>query len=219
MGNFFNVENGFFSFMGKVCDMFWLSILWIICCIPIITIGPATTAMYYTVVKTIRRGRGYVTREFFHSFKDNLKLGVLSTLILIVMTLVLRVDFRFANAKRLEGATSGDFWFAGFVAITIIVAFLFLFLFPVLSRFTLTFKGLIKTSFIISLKHFPTSFLVAVIVAVFGIAVYLVPLMIFIAPSLSSYLSSFLIERIFKKYMPKPEGTPEETGRDQWYWE
>ncbi len=219
MGNIFNLENGFFTFMGKVCDMLYLSILWLICCIPIITIGPATTAMYYTIVKTIRRDRGYVTREFFRSFKDNLRLGSISTIIFLVLAYVLYVDFNFANVKRLEGETIGELLFAGFIAVTTIVVFIFLFTFPVLSRFTLNFKGLFKTSFIISIKHFPTSLILTVILLAFLIGVYLIPLLIFIAPSLCCYINSFLVERIFKKYMPKPEGTPEETGRDLWYWE
>ena len=58
-----------------------------------------------------------------------------------------------------------------------------------------------------------------VIVAAFGIGVYLIYPLIFIAPALCCYICSFLVERIFKKYMPKPEGTPEDTGRDPWYWE
>lgn len=219
MGNLFNVDNGFFTFMGKVCDMVYLSILWLICCIPLITIGPATTAMYYTIVKTVRRDRGYVTKEFFHSFKVNFKLGTISTVIFLVLSYVLYVDFNFANAKRLEGETSGELLFAGFIAITTIAVFVFLFAYPILSRFTLNLRGLFKTSFVISLKHFPSTFLIALTVAAFGIGIYLIPLLIFIAPSLSCFISSFLIERIFKKYMPKPEGTPEETGRDQWYWE
>ena len=83
MGSLFNLENGFFSFMGKFWDMILLSIIWVLCCIPIITIGPATTAMYYATVKVIRRERGYVLREFFRSFKDNLKLGLISAFIFL----------------------------------------------------------------------------------------------------------------------------------------
>ncbi len=38
-----------------------------------------------------------------------------------------------------------------------------------------------------------------------------------ISPALCALLSSFLIERVLKKYTPKQEGTPEETGVDEWY--
>lgn len=219
MGNFFNLDNGFFSFMGKVWDMILLSIMWVLCCIPIVTIGPATAAMYYSVVKVIRRERGYVTREFFHSFKENFKVGAISSVIFFVMTYILYIDFTYAKAMQDQGAKYGDIMFAGFIAITTIGLFVLVFSYPILSRFTLNLKGLIKTSFIISMKHFPTTLLMVFIIAVFALGVWLIYPLIFIAPSLCCLICSFLIERIFKKYMPKPEGTPEETGRDQWYWE
>lgn len=219
MGNLFNLDNGFFAFMGKVWDLIWLNILWVVCCIPIVTIGPATTALYYAVVKVIRRERGYVTREFFHSFKDNLKLGSLSTIVYLILAYILYVDFTFAFAKKNEGATTGEFLVAGFIAVTTIIVFTLVFTYPILSRFTLNFKGLFKTSFLISMKHFPTSFFLTVLVVACGLGIYIMPLFLFVVPSLCCLINSLLIERVFKKYMPKPEGTSEETGRDQWYWE
>ena len=219
MGNLFNLDNGFFSFMAKVWDMILLSIIWVICCIPIITIGPATTAMYYAIVKVIRRERGYVTKEFFRSFKDNLKLGLISATIFLGVAYILYIDFMYAVTKRDAGSKYGDVMVAGFIAITTIVVFILIFIYPILSRFTVNLRGLFKTSFIIAMKHFPTTFLMAVIVAIFGLGVYLIYPFIFIAPALCCLVCSFLVERIFKKYMPKPEETSEETARDQWYWE
>ena len=219
MGSLFNLENGFFSFMGKFWDMILLSIIWVLCCIPIITIGPATTAMYYATVKVIRRERGYVLREFFRSFKENLKLGLISAFIFLVMSYILYVDFTYATAQRNAGSKYGDLMFAVFIAITTICVFNLVFIYPILSRFTLNLKGLFKTSFIIAMKHFPTTLLMVVIVAAFGIGVYIIYPFIFIAPALCCFVCSFLIERVFKKYMPKPEENPEESGRDPWYWE
>lgn len=219
MSSFFNVDNGFFSVMGKVWDMILLSIIWVICCIPMFTIGPATAAMYYCIVKVIRRERGYVLREFWHSFKDNFKVGSLASLIFLALTYILYIDFTYSKGIQETGAKYGDIMFAAFIAITTIGVFVLVFSFPILSRFTLNIRGLFKTSFIISMKHFPTTFLMVILIAVFGCGVYLIYPLIFIAPALCCLICSFLIERIFKKYMPKPEGTPEETGRDQWYWE
>ena len=42
----------------KLVDLLWLSIIFFVTCIPVFTIGPALTALYYTVVKFIRRERG-----------------------------------------------------------------------------------------------------------------------------------------------------------------
>ena len=53
MGDFFNVDNKFFQGLGKIIDVICLSAFWFFLCIPIVTAGAATTALYYTVNKVI----------------------------------------------------------------------------------------------------------------------------------------------------------------------
>ena len=49
MDRFFNMDNKFFTFMSRVADLIILNILCIVCCIPIVTIGPYISAMFYFV--------------------------------------------------------------------------------------------------------------------------------------------------------------------------
>ncbi|WP_066715645.1 YesL family protein [Clostridium sp. Marseille-P299] len=219
MGNLFNLENGFFSFMGKVWDMILLSILWVVLCIPIVTIGPATTALYYTVVKVIRRERGYVFREFFHSFKDNFKLGLITSVIYVVLAYILYVDYIYANSLKATNPNQAYLFFAGFNAITLVAIAVLAYIFPVLSRFTLNLKGLFKTTFLMAMKHIFTTIALIVIIGASGLVLSIVIPAILFMPSLCCLLCSFLIERVFKKYMPVPDQTPEESGKDQWYLE
>lgn len=219
MGNLFNLENGFFSFMGKVWDMILLSILWVVLCIPIVTIGPATTALYYTVVKVIRRERGYVFREFFHSFKDNFKLGFITSVIYVVLAYILYVDYIYANSLKATNPNQAYLFFAGFNAITLVAIAVLAYIFPVLSRFTLNLKGLFKTTFLMAMKHIFTTIALIVIIGASGLVLSIVIPAILFMPSLCCLLCSFLIERVFKKYMPVPDQTPEESGKDQWYLE
>lgn len=219
MSDFFNLENGFFSSMGKIWDMILLSIIWVLCSIPFVTIGPATAAMYYTIVKVIRRERGYALKEFFHSFKENLKVGIISNILFGIVSYILYIDFMYTKSLRASGKSSGEIMFGIFFAITLIIVFIMIFTYPILSRFTLNVRGLFKTTFLIAMRHFPTTFLLVVVTGAFAIACYLIYPLIFIAPALCSLISSFLIEPVFKKYMPKPEEETEESSRDQWYWE
>lgn len=219
MGNLFNLENGFFSFMGKVWDMILLSILWVVLCIPIVTIGPATTALYYTVVKVIRRERGYVFREFFHSFKDNFKLGLITSVIYVVLAYILYVDYIYANSLKATNPNQAYLFFAGFNAITLVAIAVLAYIFPVLSRFTLNLKGLFKTTFLMAMKHIFTTIALIVIIGASGLVLSIVIPAILFMPSLCCLLCSFLIERVFKKYMPVPDQTPEESCKDQWYLE
>ena len=82
MNRFFNMDNKFFVFMGRVADLILLNILCILCCIPIVTAGASITALYYVTLKMARDEESYIIRSFFRSFKQNFKQ---STLIWILM--------------------------------------------------------------------------------------------------------------------------------------
>lgn len=216
MGNFFNVDNVFFSTLSKACDLLFLSIVWIFLCIPIVTLGPATTAMYYATVKVVRKERGYLFREFFKSFKLNFKRGAIVGVIMVIIFFVLSFDISWAwyvNDSNMRPILIGVFAALIFLALSFT-----LYIFPILSRFEMTVKQLFKAAAFMSMRHLPYTILMVVvtIASVFGI-LYTNLLLLFIVPSLSMFINSFMIERVFKKYMPKSEGPGEETGKDEWY--
>jgi len=219
MGRFFNVDNGFFSFLSKVCDIIFLSVVYIILCIPVITIGPATTALYYATVKVIRRERGYLFREFFKSFKLNFKRGAIIGVILTIVYVILAVDLVTAWASITGESSSNSILFGVYIAITVIVSGFSIYVYPVLSRFELTVKQLVKTVFFISMKHLPSTIIMLLITAAGVVGCIIIPLLIFVVPAAITFLNSFLMERILKKYMPKSENTEENTTKDEWYLE
>mgnify|MGYP001019452691 CR=1 FL=1 len=85
MNNIFNPDNKFFSFMGRVADLMILNLLCIVCCIPVVTAGPAIAAMYYITLKMARNEESYVVKGFFHSFKQNLKQGIVIQIIMLLL--------------------------------------------------------------------------------------------------------------------------------------
>ena len=89
MGRFFNSR--FFEGITKATDVLLIGFYFIICSLPIFTIGASTTALYYAIHKCTFKGKGYTT-EFFHSFKSNFKQATLSWLIFIVLFIVLGGD-------------------------------------------------------------------------------------------------------------------------------
>ena len=83
--NFFNSENPVFRFTGRVLDILVLSVMWVVCSLPIVTIGPASAALYYSCVKCLRYKEGGAYRSFLSAFKLNLKPGVGVTVVLLVL--------------------------------------------------------------------------------------------------------------------------------------
>lgn len=140
MGNLFNYDGGVMTFLSKLFDMVYLSVLYTLFCIPIVTIGPATAALYYTTVKGIRRDRGYVFRNFWHSFKLNFKLGTVAWMIVLLLGILFSFNLRFAYANL--KTKMGTPLLCIYCAITFVFLCTSSYIFPVLSRFTMTLKNL-----------------------------------------------------------------------------
>ena len=64
MGQLFSTDGIVYRFMTTTGNIILATILWIIGCIPVVTIGTSTAALYYTVVKSVRKDVGYVHSEF-----------------------------------------------------------------------------------------------------------------------------------------------------------
>lgn len=216
MGNFFNIDNGFFTALSKFVDIIIISLIWMVCCIPVVTIGPATTSLYYAVVKVIRRERGYLVREFFHSFRLNLKNGIISGVLLTLLAIVLIFDRRFASTLT---GTQAFVMMSIFNAMIFLLVCVTIYIFPLLSRFSMGVKQLFKTSLFMAMRHLPTTILLVIITAVFVLGTYIMPIIILISPALCILLISFLLERVFKKYMPEKSEDAENSGKDEWYLE
>lgn len=69
----FRPDNLFSEVMTKIFDILLLNILWLICCIPVITFGASTTALYYVMMKLVRDEENGIVRGFFKAFKENFR--------------------------------------------------------------------------------------------------------------------------------------------------
>jgi len=198
MGRFFNLENPIWVFVGHVIDMFLLSVFWYICCLPVVTAGCSTTALYYVTLKLTSKQEGYTTRSFFHSFKDNLRQSTLIWLLCLVIGTVLAIDLYWALTS---GSPIGG---SVMPAIVIIIA-LFLvclsFLFPLLARCENNTKAIIGMCIAISIRNLlPIMATLVVTVAVFSVGIFITWPVLLIAPGLSAYLNSYIFNHILTKY-------------------
>lgn len=202
-------------------------------------VGPALTAAYYAVVKSIRHERSYAVKEYFKAYKSNFRYGALTSVLYALFGTVLYIDL-FVTAKAPQDAandTSRFVFQSVFKAMILLLAMLFVYVFRVMSRFSMNFRTTLFTSFMMAVKHLPTTILLVLVSAFFWLGppfgawlvgattlehyVTICLPFFLIFPGLESLVASFLIERVFKIYMTKMlDGkTEEETGEDRWYLE
>ena len=217
MGNLFNMDNVFFRFMGKLFDVVALSIVYVLVCIPLVTIGAATSALYYSCVKTIRRDRSYPIKEFLNAFKRDFKQGFIVELILVVVGIILYVDIKFAINYIQNEFTNMRYLY---LIIGIVMSFIVVYIFPLISRFSLKISGLFRLSFYLALRHLLTT--VVSIILLFGafVLVYIsAGLALIFVPVLVTLLISILMERVLIKCMDLVKTDENYEDRDQWYLE
>ena len=92
MSNLFNLDGPVLQFINKIVYSVYLNILWFVCCIPVVTVGASTTALFYVTLKISKNEEGSITKAFFHSFQQNLKQGTLIWLILLALGIILGID-------------------------------------------------------------------------------------------------------------------------------
>lgn len=190
--------------LNKLGDLLWLNVLTLICCIPIITIGPSLTAMHYIALKIARNEEGYITRDFFKSFKQNFKQGTIIWLIMLFVIVVLLGDFYIINFSGLE--------FNGIIrsvlmAVALLVMFTSMFVFPVLAKFENTVFNIIKNAFLIGIAQLPKTILMMILnvipVALFFFVPQIIPIVFMFGITIPAWVSAKLYSKFFKKLEDK----------------
>ncbi|MCR5829921.1 MAG: DUF624 domain-containing protein [Lachnospiraceae bacterium] len=173
-----------------------------------VIIGPSTSALYYTMVKVIRRERGYATKTFFHGFKVNFKTGAPTSLIFVLFAILMVVDFRYVDAIQAESPTFSSVLNIALMVVSIFALLILVWIFPLLSRFTINLRGLFKNTMLISIRHFIGTFILAgglalivwLIVRFSGEMAGILIILPFSLPGGIALASSFIIEPVLKKY-------------------
>lgn len=208
-------SDGLFSrFMNVLFDILYVGILWIVCCVPIVTAGAAATAAYYTMAKTVRYKTGYVGREFFHSFKSNLKQTIPLTLAFVFIAVVLGIDVWYVWVNDSKGNSA---LFMVLVFVMFVAAGVISYIFPLLSRFDKRNFELLKIALFIMFKYLPLTLGIIVVFLMFCMGIYLMPWAILVFPGIYIYLLSYPMERILRKMMPPVEEGSEEA--EKWYYQ
>lgn len=208
----FDPDNLFWRLISRFVDFVGLGLFWLLLCFPIVTIGPSTTALYYTVVKVFRQKETASFRIFWNAFRDNLKKGCIATLICIPFCAMFALGYMVMDLVKNQGA-AGAVMFVAYWVVLLIPAGTLCWLFPILARFESGLKQTFRTAFILALRHLPTTFVLVLLnmyLIIFTIEQWWPVLFI---PVFLTLLCSLFEERIFLKYLNEEEKAVLE-GRD-----
>ena len=206
MGGFFSADS-LFGKMGTVlADVMILGLLWLLFSIPLVTVGAATSAVFYVTTKKVSKREGYLLRDFWSSFKQNFLKGIIVWLILVAIFGILIFNIR--NIWIVEGFQNIVLVAQMFILIQVI--FVTTYIFPLIARFDMKIMQLFRTALFMANRHFLTTILSIGLMLVILFAVWEMPVFSIFFMGAYCYVSSYLFVKVFKKY--RPDLDPEEAA-------
>ena len=162
MDKFFNSDNVVMRTLSKIFDIGWLTLIYLVFCIPIVTVGAATTSLYYVSAKVLRHNRSYVWREFWHSFKTNFLQSTIAWVVTAIIVVLLWLNM---NIVAETGGEKGGYLIGAYYALLFIILCISCYIYPIISRFGTKFSQILRLSLYCAFRHFLHTLLMLVILA------------------------------------------------------
>lgn len=212
---FFNYDNPIWRFVGRLGDMIVLNILWIICSIPVVTIGASTTALYYCTLKIVRNEDYGDIKMFFKSFRLNFKQATIIWIPMLLIGCLLVFDFRFFGVVMADTGVVRIIFQAVTIAMMVLWLFIYLYVWPVLSRFDNTIKNTVTNAAYMSIRYLGSTLAMiisdVIVVAIAYMCLYfmgwITAFIVLMGYPLLAWINSTMLDHIFEQYMPKEDHT------------
>lgn len=193
----FNINSSFFKFINKLLDVLLLNLLWILCSLPVVTIGAATCAAFSVTLKMVDDEEGYIVKPFFKYFKQNFKQGTLMWIFtasqIYLLYLLWQLVFKSDDINAII--------IIGVIFLTALSISMNIYSYPLIARYENSLKKIIKNSFGISIQYFgKTIILIAVIALEFFLILWnrwTLLVGIIIGPEFVIYTISGVSKKIF----------------------
>lgn len=200
----FDSNKLFWRGMDTIFDVFVLNSLWLLCCLPIFTIGPSTTAFFYSMINLIygEETSVSVSKDFFRSFRQNLKQGISLGLFLSIVGIFLITDVLMCHKA---GTGMFTFFMTFFLIIFFLWASVTLYSFPLLAKFDRTNKNILMWAFVLSVKHLARTILIFLTWIFAFWSCHILHGLIFIAFGLAGECQVLIMRSVLNPYMQDVE--------------
>lgn len=196
----FKLDSGFGRALTHIGNLAILSVLWLVCSVPLFTIGAVNAAMHTAIHKVIGQGEGNVFQQFFRGFRESFRQATLSFLPLGLLGVITIVESFVTGYLQEQGAPLGALR-PVFLLLGGVTAIWMVYVGAYTARFLDTVKKTLKVSGILLLMY-PLASLLLLAVFVLGcIVIRFFQPFIMVFPGLYGWLAHSLLERIFRQHI------------------
>lgn len=192
------MTNSVIDFINTLWNFIAFNILFLITCLPVVTIGAALSTLYFVMLREARGEHGYLVRTYLKEFKNNIRAGTLAFLLLAALgaVLVFNIAFWYTLDSFLSMFTLGFLILASIVYLLTV-----LYTFPFIGRFNNKTLQTLKNAFFLSLINRKlTAGLIVMDCLVLFFCIFWPPMrliMIAFGFAFVAYCKSFLYNRAF----------------------
>lgn len=205
----FNPDSRIMIFLSRVADLVILNILWLVCCIPVVTIGASTTAMYHVIRHWQKDSVSSIMRDFFQSFKEDFKQATPVYLILLIPTVAVVINAMLIFNQDNSAAVPFYLLIIWFIS-ALILLFISSFVYPVMAFFADTLFKTLRNAMVLALAYLPRTILISVLNLLPVILLFVNPrfflqssiFWLLIGGALVAYLNMSILKPVFKKLVP-----------------
>ena len=196
MNQFFDYNNNVFRVLGGLADCLILGALWIVCSIPVVTMGAATAAVYHAVNKSIVHGQGYAFREYCTALKTDLKQTTGAWLLWGILAAFLAADLVVTRQFLAQGSALGALYY-------------FFIVLSAMARFEGTIRESMKKTLVMVVANLGWSALLVAVFVLFVLMCNDTQCLIVLFPGVFALVKNYVLEKVFRKYR-----TPEDLARE-----
>lgn len=199
MGKLFSYDNPIWRVMGRVADVFVLTVLWALCSVPVITMGASASALYYVTLKMARGHEGYLIKSYMKAFRDNFKQATILWMLMLAVGLFLGADMYWLYGQESQMAV-----FLFWLCFTLAILFLFVtvMILPLQSRLEAGMSKLLFLSFMVSVKNFSwVLFMLVIAGCIVALGIFVFWPILFVGAGTIAYIHALILEWVvFPKY-------------------
>lgn len=193
--------------LNTILDFMGLSLLFVICSLPILTIGAAFTALSGCCMEKHITKEEFICKKFFEKFKGYLKRSTPVWIMLVLLLVIFGFMVWFAiKGSGADNAVISNTLLSVGVVVLCLVVMECMYVFAIQAKFHNKLKREIQTAFILSIKYFPVTILLAFVMSIITLLLYFkptitFPVMILIGVGALGYFYGYFMLKCFEPYL------------------
>lgn len=205
----FSLDSKFMQTLNRLSDLMILNLLFLLTCLPIITIGAANTALNTVCIRMDTEREGGLVRTYFRAFRDNFRQSTLLWLLLALCGTGCCFNILLFSVQ----SSPMHYAYIPFTALLVLIGMTFGYVFPLLSQFQNSIMGTLRNAVLLSIAYLPKSILITAVNFFPWILLYMNfyaflkigILWILLYFSAASYLNVRILSKVFSPFLEKED--------------